>query len=133
MTIISNFLFAIAMFINVNISKDFNIGIYTVFTVLIPAILIKTFSGLSISDLKKEFNLYDKKRFLLVGFSWCVMLISSVKAYEYGSVSVVAPLLTLTTIFNSIYEFFIDKNRKNLYYKLLISILIIIGVVLIKI
>lgn len=61
------------------------------------------------------------------------MLISSVKAYEYGDISVVAPLLALTTILNAIYEYIIDKDRKDLMYKLFISILIIIGVILIKI
>lgn len=61
------------------------------------------------------------------------MLISSVKAYEYGDISVVAPLLALTTILNAIYEYIIDKDRKDLMYKLFISILIIIGIILIKI
>lgn len=133
MSFISNFLFAIAMFINVNIAQNFNICIYTVFTVLIPSIIIKIFSKLSIEDLKKEFNLYNKRKFLLVSFSWCVMLISSVKAYEQGNVSVVAPLLTLTSILNSIYEFFEDRNKKMLLYKLFISMLIILGVILTKI
>ena len=132
MAVLSNFLFSIAMFINVNIATEFNIGIYTVFTVLVPSILIKVFNNLSFKDLKEEFNLYNKKKFLMVSLAWCIMLISSVKAYEYGSISVVAPLLTLTTILNTIYEYFVDKNRKNLYYKLIISILIIIGVILIK-
>lgn len=133
MSILSNFLFAVAMLINVNTAKEFNICIYTIFTVLVPALIIKIFSKLSIKDLSEEFALYDKKKFLLVSLSWCVMLISSVKAYEYGNISVVAPLLTLTTIFNSIYEYFIDRNKKTLFYKLFISILIIIGVILIKI
>lgn len=61
------------------------------------------------------------------------MLISSVKAYEYGDISVAAPFLALTTILNAIYEYIIDKDRKDLMYKLFISILIIIGVILIKI
>ena len=133
MSFISNFLFAIAMFINVNIAQNFNICIYTVFTVLVPSVIIKIFSKLSIKDLKKEFNLYNKRKFLLVSFSWCVMLISSVKAYEQGNVSVVAPLLTLTSILNSIYEFFEDRNKKMLLYKLFISMLIILGVILTKI
>lgn len=133
MSVVSNFLFAIAMFINVNIAKNFNIAIYTVFTVLIPAIIIKLFSKLSISDLKKEFNLYNKKKFLLVSFSWCIMLISSVKAYESGNISVVAPLLTLTIIFNTLYEYFVDKDKKALYYKMFISLLTILGVILIKV
>lgn len=132
MCITSNFLFAIAMFINVNISDNFNIGLYTVITVLIPAIIIKIASKLSINDLKQEFKLYDKKKFMLVSFSWAMMLISSVKAYEYGNISVVAPLLTLSMVTNSIYEYFIDKDKKSLRRKLLISILIIIGIILIK-
>ena len=131
--LISNFLFAVAMFINVNISCMFNIGIYTLITVFIPSIIIKLFSRLSFKDLEEEFNLYNKPLFILVSFAWCMMLISSVKAYEYGSISVVAPLLTLTALTNTIYEFIVDKDKKRFYYKLVISILILIGVILIKV
>lgn len=132
MCLISNFLFAIAMFINVNISDNFNIGLYTVITVLIPALIIKIVSKLSIKDLKQEFKLYDKKKFMIVSFSWAMMLISSVKAYEYGNISIVAPLLTLSMITNSIYEYFIDKDKKSLKRKLIISLLIVLGIILIK-
>lgn len=131
--LIFNFLFAVAMFINVNISSMFNIGIYTLITVFIPSIIIKLFSRLSFKDLEEEFNLYNKPLFILVSFAWCMMLISSVKAYEYGSISVVAPLLTLTALTNTIYEFIVDKDKKRFYYKLVISILILIGVILIKV
>lgn len=131
--LISNFLFAVAMFINVNISSMFNIGIYTLITVFITSIIIKLFSRLSFKDLEEEFNLYNKPLFILVSFAWCMMLISSVKAYEYGSISVVAPLLTLTALTNTIYEFIVDKDKKRFYYKLVISILILIGVILIKV
>ena len=131
--LISNFLFAVAMFINVNISSMFNIGIYTLITVFIPSIIIKLFSRLSFKDLEEEFNLYNKPLFILVSFAWCMMLISSVKAYEYGSISVVAPLLTLTSLTNTIYEFIVDKDKKRFYYKLVISILILFGVILIKV
>ena len=131
--LISNFLFAVAMFINVNISSMFNIGIYTLITVFIPSIIIKLFSRLSFKDLEEEFNLYNKPLFILVSFAWCMMLISSVKAYEYGRISVVAPLLTLTALTNTIYEFIVDKDKKRFYYKLVISILILIGVILIKV
>lgn len=133
MCVISNFLFAIAMLINVNISSQFNIAFYTIITVLVPSIFIKVFTRTSFKELKREFNRYDKPRFILSAFSWCIMLISSVKAYEYGSISMVAPMLTLTIIFNSIIEFFNDKDKKKLIYKLLVSLLIILGVILIKV
>lgn len=132
MSLASNILFAFGMLINVNISGEFNLGIYTIITVLFPSILITLFGKHSIKDLKEEFNLYDKKRFLLSAFSWCVMLISSVRAYQLGSVSVVAPLLTLTAIINTIYEFIFNKDKSEFIKKLIIGIIIIIGVLLIK-
>ena len=60
------------------------------------------------------------------------MLISSVRAYQLGSVSVVAPLLTLTAIINTIYEFIFNKDKSEFIKKLIIGIIIIIGVLLIK-
>ena len=132
MSLASNILFAFGMLINVNISGEFNLGIYTIITVLFPAILITLFGKHSIKGLKKEFNLYDKKIFLLSAFTWCVMLISSVRAYQLGSVSVVAPLLTLTAIINTIYEFVFNNDKSEFIKKLIIGIIIIIGVLLIK-
>lgn len=67
--IISNFLFAIAMLINVNISSYFNIGIYTCITVFIPSLIIRLFGKLKIKDLKQEFALYNKPKFMLVSLS----------------------------------------------------------------
>lgn len=57
-----------------------------------------------------------------------MMLISSVKAYEYGSISV-PTLLTLTTIMYTSYEFLINKNKKDLFYKLVVSVIILVGVI----
>lgn len=133
MSVVSNFLFAIAMMINVNISDNFNLAIYTICTVSLPALLIFTFEKHSIKELKSEFKRYNKKEFLISAFSWCLMLISSVRAYQIGNVSVVAPLLTLTAILNTLYEYFICKNKKNVLQKIICAILIIIGVVLIKV
>ena len=133
MSFVSNFLFAIAMLINVNISDNFNLGIYTICTVSLPALLIFIFGKHSFKELKKEFNRYNKKDFLISAFTWCVMLISSVRAYQIGNVSVVAPLLSLTAIFNTIYEYFINKNKSRFVQKIVAAILIIIGVILIKI
>lgn len=133
MSLISNFLFAIAMLINVNISDNFNLGIYTIITVSIPALLIFIFERHSLQEIKKEFKRYNKIEFLISAFTWCIMLISSVRAYQIGNVSVVAPLLTLTAILNTIYEYFVSKNKTKIYQKIIAAILIIFGVILIKI
>lgn len=132
MSFISNFLFAVAMLINVNISDYFNIAMYTVMTVSLPALFIALFKRIKIRDLKQEFKLYKKKEFILAGFTWCLMLISSVRAYQLKSVTVVAPLFALTSIINAFVELVIDKDRKGFLIKMIAGALIIIGVILIK-
>ncbi len=133
MCFISNFLFAVAMLINVNISDNFNLAMYTIMTVFLPSILIFIFGKHSIKGLKKEYKLLNKTDFIIASFCWCIMLISSVRAYQLGNVTVVAPLLTLTAILNALYEYFILKNKKNISIKIIAAILIILGVILIKI
>lgn len=132
MSFVSNFLFAVAMLINVNISNYFNLAFYTILTVFTPSILIFIFGKHSLNELKKEFNSYDKRCFLLAAFTWCLMLIASVRAYQLGNVTLIAPLLTLTSILNTMYEYFVCKNKSKFIQKVIASILIIIGVVIIK-
>lgn len=132
MCFISNFLFAVAMMINVGISDNFNLAFYTICTVSIPALLIFIFGKHSIKDLKNEFKLYDKKLFLTASLTWCLMLISSVKAYQLGNVSVVAPLFALTSILNAIIEYIFNKNKNKFVLKIISAILIILGIILIK-
>ena len=133
MSFISNFLFAVAMLINVNISDNFNIAVYTIFTVFTPSIFIFILGRHNIKELKSEFKLYDKKSFLISAFTWCLMLISSVRAYQFGSITLIAPLLTLTSILNTMYEYFINKDKNRIVQKIIASVMIILGVIIIKI
>ena len=85
-----------------------------------------------LKKLKKEISLYDKKKFLFVALMWSLMLISSVKAYEFGNIVIVASFLALTSILNAIIELFFTHNKKVFLKKILIAILIIIGIILVK-
>ena len=131
-SIIGSFLFAIAMIININLEKNFNIGIYTFITVFFPALILFVLGRYKIKDLKEEYERYNKKLFIISGLTWALMLISSVKAYSTGSVVIVAAMLSLTGVINSIIEFIIKKDKKEFMKKVLISILILIGIILIK-
>ncbi len=133
MSLISNFLFAIAMLINVNISDHFNLAFYTIITVSVPAILIKTFGRYKMKDLKQEFHTYNKKEFLIAAFSWCLMLISSVKAYQLGDIAIVAPIFTLTSIINAVIEFFVFQNKNRIVQKIIAAVLLTLGVILVKV
>ena len=132
MCVISNLLFAVAMLINMNISSEFNVAVYTFFTVGIPFCVISLFNKVKFKELKKEFNRYDKKLFVFSALMWCLMLISSVKAYELGNVVIVASFLALTSILNSIVELIFNRDKKTFLKKLVIGILIVIGVILVK-
>ena len=120
------------MIINVDLSSNFNLAFYTYLTVTGPAILISLFGKHSIKELKNEFNLYDKKLFLLAAFGWALMLNSSIRAYQLGSVVVVASLFSLTPILNSLFEFIVYKNKDKFIQKVIVSILLIIGVILVN-
>lgn len=132
MSFISNFLFALAMLINVNISDYFNLAFYTIITVSIPAVFIKLFGRYKVRDLKREFHTYHKKEFLIAALSWSLMLISSVRSYQLGDIAVVAPIFTLTSIMNAMIEFLVFKNKNRFVQKVIAAMLLTLGVILIK-
>lgn len=133
MAIISQFLFAIAMVINVDLSDHFNLAFYTWITVTIPALLITIVGRHKPKDIIKEFNCYNKPRFLIAAFSWALMLNSSIRAYQLGSITIVAALLSLTPILNSLVELIFNKDTNKIIQKIIVSILLILGVILVNI
>ena len=128
----ANFLFAIAMIINVDIANNFNLAFYTYITVTGPAFLILLFEKHSINELKNEFNLYNKINFFIAAFCWCLMLNSSIRAFQLGSVIVVASLFSITPILNSLVELIIYHNKEKIIKKIIISLLLILGVILVN-
>lgn len=132
MSFFSNFLFAVAMLINVDLSDHFNLAFYTYITVTIPSILIFIFGRHRIADIKEEFRLCRKKEFLIAAFSWALMLNASIRAYQLGSVTVVASLFALTAILNALVEFIFNHNKSKFRQKLIAATLIIIGVILVN-
>lgn len=133
MSFISNFLFAVAMLINVDLSSHFNLAFYTYITVTIPAIIIFVLGKHTIKEIKSEFKRYNKKEFIISAFTWALMLNSSIRAYQLGSVTIVASLFALTSILNATIEFVFNHNRNKFIQKLIASIIIIIGVILVRI
>lgn len=133
MAILAQFLFAIAMVINVDVSDHFNLAFYTWITVTFPAILIALVGRHKPKAIIKEFKRYNKTKFLIASFSWALMLNSSIRAYQLGSITIVAALLSLTPILNSLAELIINKNTNRIIQKIIISILLILGVILVNI
>ncbi len=131
--ILANFSFTIALFLDVNISDHFNLPFYVAMTLGIPAILIAILEKVKISDLQNELKNGNKKAILLTGITWSLSIVSQLRAYQLGNVSVVAPLCAVTVILNVIFGYFFLNEKEHLVKKLIAAILILISVVLIKI
>lgn len=130
--IFSNIAYSIALFIDVNISNNFNLAIYVATTLLVSSLFIIIFEKIKFNDIKKEFNNSNKKLIFITGFSWSTMLICQLNAYKLGNITSVAPLCALTVIGNVIVSYIFLKERNNLLKKIIAAIIIIISVFLIQ-
>lgn len=130
--IIANLCLSIALFIDVNNSDMFNIPFYVGTTLIIPTILIFIFERIKIKDIKEELNSIDKKMLLITSFSWAIMLILQLRAYQVGDVTIIAPLLGLTVILNVVVGYLFLGEKGDLVKKLIAAILVIISIFLIK-
>ncbi len=131
--LLASFFNTIALIIDVNYSKQFNIALYSSITLSLPALLIFLFERIKIKELKQELSMIDKKALILVSLSGALMVILKLRAYQLGEVIVIAPLCSLTIILNVFIGYFILGEKNNLLKKILAGILITISVILIKI
>jgi|GluameStandDraft_1065615.scaffolds.fasta_scaffold07552_4 drug/metabolite transporter (DMT)-like permease len=131
--IISNICYTIALFLDVNYSECFNLPFYVMLTLGVPAILIIILERIKLSDLKNEFTKENRLPILITSVSWSFCIVAQLRAYQLGSVSVVAPLCSLLVIINVIVGYIALKEKDNLIKKIIAALLIILGIILIKI
>lgn len=131
--VFGNISFTVALFLDVNISDNFNLPFYVALTLIIPALLIMIFERIKPSEIKEEFVNGNKKAILTTAICWGGSIVSQLRAYQLGNVTVIAPLCALTVILNVIVGYLFLKERDNLLRKIISAILIIISVVLIKV
>lgn len=132
--ILANLSFTVALFLDVNISDNFNLPFYVAMTLGIPAILIAIFERIKISDIKNEFKNGNKKAIFITGITWSIGILLQLRAYQLGgNVSVVAPLCALTVISNVIFGYVFLKEKDDLWKKIIAAVVIMMSIVLIKI
>lgn len=124
---------SIGLSIDVGISDQFNIPFYVATTLIVPSMLILLIDKVKVRDVIDEFKLGNRKFILLVGLTWSILIISMLRSYQYGEVTTVAPLASVTTILNVFVAYFLLKEKDSLLRKVLAAIIVIVGIVLIKI
>lgn len=130
--ILSNIIYSVALFLDVNISDSFNLAFYVALTLLVPALFITIAERVKMSNIKKEFVNGNKKAILITGLCWGTMIVVQLRAYQLGQATSVAPLCALTVIGNVIVGYLFLKERNNMLRKIFAALLIIISVLLIK-
>lgn len=130
--ILANLCLACALFIDVNLCDNFNLAFYVMISLGIPSILIKLIERIKIKEVKNEYIQGNKKAILLTGITWCLVIITNLRIYQLGEVTVVAPLCSLTLILNVIAGYFFYGEKSHLLKKVLASVFISIGVILIN-
>lgn len=130
--ILSNIIYSVALFLDVNISDSFNLAFYVALTLLVPALFITVAERVKLSNIKKEFKNGNKKAILITGLCWGTMIVVQLRAYQLGEATSVAPLCALTVIGNVLVGYLFLKERNNLLKKLIAAFLIIASVFLIK-
>ncbi|MBR5342086.1 MAG: EamA family transporter [Erysipelotrichaceae bacterium] len=131
--VLGNLASSIGISVDVGISDKFNMPIYVAFTLIIPSLLILLVDKINTSDVLNELKEGNKKAILLVSSSWGIMIIGMLRAYQFGSVTTIAPIASVTTIINVFVAYFYLKEKDSLLKKVLAALIVISGIVLIQI
>ncbi len=130
--IFANISYAVAMFIDVNNSDKLNLPFYVFITLSIPAILVFFIERVKFSDIREEWKSAKKGPMFATIVTYGLFILSSIRAYQLGEVTVVAPLISLTVISNVLVGYFFLGEKEGLWKKLLASVIIIVGVILVN-
>lgn len=130
--VLSYLAFSVALFLDVNISGQFNLAFYVSLTLLGPALVLFVSQRIKPKSIVKEFKTGNKRGIMVTGFSWGIMIICQLKAYQMGEVISVAPLCALSVIANVAAGFVLLKERDHLIRKIIAAVLIIVSVILIN-
>ena len=132
LAVIANLLYTCAVLIDVNLSEQFNLPFYVILTLFIPAILITIFERIKIKDIIGEFKTGNTKSIIITSIAWSIAIVAHLKSLQLGKVTIVAPLSSLGVILNVIVSYLFLKEKDNLFKKIIASLLVILGIFLIK-
>ena len=88
---------------------------------------------MKLKDIVEEYKEGNSKAILAVCASWGIMIIAMLRAYQFGSVTTIAPICATTTILNVFAAYFILKEKKTLLRKIIAALIVIAGIIIIKI
>jgi uncharacterized membrane protein len=130
MGILATLILSVALSIDIDISKQFNLPIYIMFTFIIPAIIIFFGEKIKLSEVIKEFKSPDIKNYFITGIAWGLTVFFSLRSFQFGKVTTIVPLQAISVLINVLIAYFFFGEKKDEWKKIIAAILVIIGIVL---
>lgn len=122
----------IAGLIDVSKSSDFNLAFYSSTLYFIPAFFIVINSRVKLKDIIAEFEVANKRNYLVTGFCWGIHYLVLLLAYSLGQVSIIAPIASITAITNVAVAYFLLHEKDGVLRKIIAAISAVAGVVLLS-
>lgn len=130
--ILGSFIYAVALFIDINIASYFNLAFYVILSLFIPSLIILVFEKISFKDIKMEIKKGNKLYLFLTAFSWGMSILTQLIAYQLGNITIVAPFCALAPVLNVFVSYFFLKEKDRLFTKIISGVLILLGIILIQ-
>jgi len=127
---LANLSLATAISIDVGNSKSFNLPLYIMITLLIPTLMIKTAERMTVKEIVSEYAHGNKPYYILTGISWALLLFFMIRAYQFGSFTLVTPLSATSVLINVLIATIFFAERKQIAQKIIAAVLVIAGVYL---
>jgi len=130
LSILATLILAIAVSIDIEISKSFNLPFYIILTLVIPATLISLVEKISPREILSQYSDKNKKYYLITGFSWGLSIFFLLRAYQFGQVTIVASLAATSVLINVLVAYIFLKEQDYKLKKIIASLVTILGVYL---
>ncbi len=127
LSLIASVVFATAITIDINVSKQFNLPLYVAITLLLPGLMIMIADRAKPSEVVAEWKHSPQKYYWITGIAWAFLIVFSLRAYQLSSEATIAPLAALAVFLNVVVAFFVFKERDSRLKKIIAAIMIIIG------
>ncbi len=125
---LSNLALAIALSIDVNISKNFNLPVYIMFTLILPMAMIKLTEKIPFKDVLTEFSGADKKYYFITGIVWGLLIVFMIRAYQLSSFSLITPLAATSVLINVLIATLFFGEKQDILKKIIAALISVVGV-----
>lgn len=120
--------FSIAISLDIGISEQFNLPVYIMLTLIIPALMIVFAEKIPTKEISEEYNSAARKYYIITGCAWGLAILFSLRAYQLGDVTTVVPLQATAVILNVLAAYILQNEREDRIKKILAACLVVAGV-----